>query len=686
MGCSEKTFDSSTGKTEIKIAILLPGESQDRWERIMDLAQKNISEATDIKPVFDFYDEDSVDDILSLAYELANDESVVSVIGCEDESNTDMLAYQMSRLKKKKPMFTFNTSQNVIRKYSTKGFMWGLSESDITQSEVLLAYIASLNHEHKNIALIANKGSYGQTFIDWFAFQAEELELNPIKLYSYEDPAEIKDYMADLYEIDPLCHLIFVPNSEEETLEMVKLSNNYLLFNTYFSHKAFSNESIKTIKENIQDTHVYMMGTSMVANPSSGFQSIYEMRYNESPINGEAQLYDAIMISSLAYAVSKEFDISVNDAVSSILRKSDKDYGAWTKQGIEKAYETIVKSHEIPAISGALGILSFIPDSHSIIQYSTYAINYLKNFELKPIDFISRDSGTNTSSITGAWHWNKLFNQTFNEDQEDRQYPARRGNKAIIIAGSSGWDNYRHQADALAFYQLLKRREFSDEDIILIMADDLANNPKNPYPGEVVRVVGEENLYKNLQIDYKLDELSPDDLRAIFMSERSEKLPAVLDSDDGDNILLFWSGHGLPGILNWGDDERSINDDFFSGLMREMQENDKFRKMFVIIEACYSGGVARACEGIPGLLLMTAANHMETSKAEGYDSDRNTYLTNTFTSSVLNCITNSSPSISQLYQDAFKLTMGSHVTIYNLNNYGNAYTNYCSEFFFPYSE
>ena len=151
-GCKDSTHEDKRSVRKVKIAVVLTDDSYDRWKRIMDMAQKNISEATDICPVFEFYDEDS-HDMMTLAYELANDESIASVVGCENDANTEILAYQMSRLKKFKPMFTFNTSQEVIRKYSRMGFMWGFSESDITQCEILLTQIAT-EVAHKEVALI----------------------------------------------------------------------------------------------------------------------------------------------------------------------------------------------------------------------------------------------------------------------------------------------------------------------------------------------------------------------------------------------------------------------------------------------------------------------------------------------------------------------------------------------------
>jgi glycosylphosphatidylinositol transamidase (GPIT) subunit GPI8 len=61
-------------------------------------------------------------------------------------------------------------------------------------------------------------------------------------------------------------------------------------------------------------------------------------------------------------------------------------------------------------------------------------------------------------------------------------------------ATSTGWNNYRHQADALAQYQMLKGFGFGDDRIILILEDDIAGNPSNPYPGVVHVTADGENL------------------------------------------------------------------------------------------------------------------------------------------------------------------------------------------------
>lgn len=49
-------------------------------------------------------------------------------------------------------------------------------------------------------------------------------------------------------------------------------------------------------------------------------------------------------------------------------------------------------------------------------------------------------------------------------------------NWAVLVAGSSGWYNYRHQADVCHAYQVLHQNGIPDSNIIVMMYDDLAHN------------------------------------------------------------------------------------------------------------------------------------------------------------------------------------------------------------------
>jgi glycosylphosphatidylinositol transamidase (GPIT) subunit GPI8 len=295
------------------------------------------------------------------------------------------------------------------------------------------------------------------------------------------------------------------------------------------------------------------------------------------------------------------------------------------------------------------------------------------------IDYYSRNSKGHSSSPVAAWEWKKQHIQDVDKDAKEINYPALEDNYAVLVAASQGWKNYRHQADVLGFYHYLKEKGYDDDHIILIMADDIAYNERNPLQGVVRRELSGTNLYEDVQIDYRLGDLTLSDLKQILTGEPSEAYPVTLGSGTNDNVLFFWSGHGTQQGWEWKDTEH-----LDAGFARSMFSDMQFRKMFAIIETCYSGGVAQGCTGIPGLLMMTAANPHETSKADAFDNELQVYLSNTFTSSILAQFgRNPMCSIYDLYLHAFDKTQGSHVMVYNAEHYGNLYFNDMSEYLSP---
>ena len=267
------------------------------------------------------------------------------------------------------------------------------------------------------------------------------------------------------------------------------------------------------------------------------------------------------------------------------------------------------------------------------------------------------------------------------DDTSNIQYPAQTGNWALLVATSTGWTNYRHQADVLAIYQQLKASGYDDHHIILIAEDDLATNPANPEPGVIRITPGGSNVRTDARIDYRLSDLNSTDIRAILTGERSDRLPEVIDADSGDNIFVYWSGHGVPGGMVWNDDNFGMTGDVLASIFRDMNNRRCYRKLLMMVEACFSGGVLSQCEGIPGMLFITAANGDETSKADIFNSTLNVWMSNRFTSTFIEQTTaNTAIAMRDLYYRLFINTVGSHVMVYNAPQYGNLYNADMSEF------
>lgn len=96
-----------------------------------------------------------------------------------------------------------------------------------------------------------------------------------------------------------------------------------------------------------------------------------------------------------------------------------------------------------------------------------------------------QDTTTTTSSSSNK---KKKKNST-STDFED-QDPDVRSHWALLAAGSSGWFNYRHQADVFHAYQVLLAGGYHRDHIIVMAADDIAQDPENPMPGKVFNMPG----------------------------------------------------------------------------------------------------------------------------------------------------------------------------------------------------
>ncbi|MPC12836.1 putative GPI-anchor transamidase [Portunus trituberculatus] len=82
-------------------------------------------------------------------------------------------------------------------------------------------------------------------------------------------------------------------------------------------------------------------------------------------------------------------------------------------------------------------------------------------------------------------------------------------NWAVLVDTSRFWFNYRHVANVLSMYRSVKRLGIPDSQIILMVADDMACNPRNPRPATVFNNAHQHiNVYgEDVEVDYRGYEL-----------------------------------------------------------------------------------------------------------------------------------------------------------------------------------
>lgn len=685
--CSDdKEIIASDSKVvaEKTVAVILPEEKglDTHWHRCLELFSYNFNRAfayqdQAVKLNFEFYDEfdSNIDSIVSA---LSMRDDIYAIIGGLYSSRAANLASGFTRVGK--TFFTIATSEELIRAFAPSGYLWAMTETDITQCEVLLSRV--VNYGGESVALIAKDNDiYGKTFLDWFAFQAKELGLKNMGVFPYSG-ADLHQ-AADRAMLSGADYVICVPSEIEEIGLMLDAYSG--LDYTALPHGAprllFSDTGYGTdVLSLYGDRAEGIEGVTFGANPESGFDVSYSTFFGEQPTVGEAQLYDAAML--LGYAAWYQTlnpGVSLQSALRTIVSGTDLNMGSWTGEDMSLVISAL-SSGASPYVRGASGHLKFDSRTFSNVLSTTYYNYKVYNGDYLILDYNTSDGSNRTEATLAGWNWKASLMQEF-EETAGLSYPEHKGNWAVLVATSTGWENYRHQSDVLAIYQTLKSSGFDDDHIILIAEDDIAFNNSNPEQGVIRVTPGGANVYNGVMVDYRLSDLSPEGFAAILTGEPSRETPVVLESTENDNVFLFWSGHGVPGAMSWNGKEDAVNGEFISRVLSAMEGKRNYRKLLMMVEACYSGSVMEKCEGVPGMLFITAANAEETSKADIFNGEMKVWMTNRFTSTFIDQIT-SNPEISMrdLYYRLFTNTLGSHVTVYNARNFGNIYSSDLIEF------
>lgn len=679
-GCKDdKSLDEPEKPTEGKsVIVVLPmgNGMQTQWERTFTLfahnsamAFSNQDEALSLK--FEYHDENS-ENLRELARTFLARDDVYAVIGGLYSASAAELAAVLCP--NQVPFFTLATCEELVRAYSDTGYLWAMTETDITQCEVLLSKVT--NYGGKSVALIAKDDNmYGKTFIDWFGFQAKELGLENKGIFTYTSQgvsqvaSEASKCGAD--------YVICAASEIEDIPAVAKVFRNTTdAPRLLFSDTGYGTDVIDKGGFDVEGIE----GVCFGADPESGYEVSYETFFGEPATVGSAQAYDAAMLILYAAWHQKFHGDSTMKALREVVSGGDFNMGSWMGEDMRNVVDAMARGDK-PKVRGASGALNFDSKVFTNVLATVYYNYKLYGGRYIILDYNTADGGNRTDATLAGWNWKASHMQDFNNGTAIT-YPAHTGNKALLVASSSGWSNYRHQADVLSIYRLLKSSGYSDDDIILIMEDDIAMNPSNPDPGSVKGKPGGENLYQDVNVDYTMSDLSPDDIYSILKGEKSERLPIVFDSNgEGDNVFIFWSGHGEPGAMCWGNLSHAIVGEGLRSTLTQMAHDRSYRKILMMVEACFSGGVMEQCEGLPGILFITAANKDETSKADIFSEELNVWMSNRFTSTFIEQITaNHSISMRDMYYRLFINTVGSHVMVYNANLFDNLYSSDMSEF------
>eukprot|EP00803_Ostreobium_quekettii_P004386 evm.model.scf_42.13 EVM.evm.TU.scf_42.13 scf_42:87319-91346(+) len=196
---------------------------------------------------------------------------------------------------------------------------------------------------------------------------------------------------------------------------------------------------------------------------------------------------------------------------------------------------------------------------------------------------------------------------------------AKKYHWALLIAGSQGWWNYRHQADVCHAYQVLKANGLADDHIIVMVYDDIANNENNPYPGQIFNKPGGADVYPGCAKDYTGLDINPQTVLSVLSGDAAAVAGRgsgrVVNSTASDRVFVYYSDHGSDGILGMPSGD-FIYADSLNATLNAMARANAFKQLVMYIEACESASMFQGIlDPHMGVYVVTASDPFESSWA-----------------------------------------------------------------------
>ena len=188
-------------------------------------------------------------------------------------------------------------------------------------------------------------------------------------------------------------------------------------------------------------------------------------------------------------------------------------------------------------------------------------------------------------------------------------------NYAVLLAGSSGQENYFDQANIYHAYRILIDQGFHPDNIITFAYDDLAFSHANPFYGKVFNRQSMEagiNYYKGVKINYRGEDITPEFFLE-FMEGIGEKSNQFLKSSLNDRIFVYISANGadmevFKQAIPFPNGKKLSNVDFIYSL-NTMYKNKKFKEMIIFIDTYYGAALFQNTVSLPqNTLIMTSTN------------------------------------------------------------------------------
>lgn len=200
-------------------------------------------------------------------------------------------------------------------------------------------------------------------------------------------------------------------------------------------------------------------------------------------------------------------------------------------------------------------------------------------------------------------------------------------NWALLVCTSRYWFNYRHFANVLSIYRTVKQLGIPDSQIILMMPDDMACNPRNPFPGQVFNDWKHDiDLYgDDIEVDYRGSDVTVENFLRLITGRHLDSVPRSkrLMTNRDSNLLVYMTGHGGDEFIKFQDQEEVSSHDL-GDAFHQMRAQKRVNEVFFVVDTCQAGTLHNQFR-TPGILSVGSSRKGENSYS--YQSDPDLGLT-----------------------------------------------------------
>ncbi|XP_075615852.1 GPI-anchor transamidase isoform X1 [Balearica regulorum gibbericeps] len=244
------------------------------------------------------------------------------------------------------------------------------------------------------------------------------------------------------------------------------------------------------------------------------------------------------------------------------------------------------------------------------------------------------------------------------QDQAEQFFRSGHTNNwAVLVCTSRFWFNYRHVANTLSVYRSVKRLGIPDSHIVLMLADDMACNPRNPKPATVFSHKNMElNVYgDDVEVDYRSYEVTVENFLRVLTGRIPPSTPRSkrLLSDDRSNILIYMTGHGGNGFLKFQDSEEITNVEL-ADAFEQMWQKRRYNELLFIIDTCQGASMYERFYS-PNIMALASSQVGEDSLSHQPDLGIGVHLMDRYTFYVLEFLEEIHPASQTNMNDLFQV-------------------------------